>query len=100
LADAGEIEVIDPTHPLYGRRFPVHSVSHPPDGHGHVFVFYREHIHLRIPLAATNLAPGRRASHPTKFTLEAIQQLLSLMKEDESLCPIDPLVSGNGSPQS
>lgn len=70
----------DPTHPLYGRRFPVHSVSHPPHGYGHVVVVYREHIRLRLPLAATDLVPGRPASRPTKFTAEAIQELLALVK--------------------
>jgi hypothetical protein len=98
LGDAGEVEVIDPTHPLYGRSFPIHSISQPVNGPGHVFVIFREHMRLRIPLAATRLASGRLAAHPTKFTPEAIQQLLAFVKEYESPCLINPPLSGNDSP--
>jgi hypothetical protein len=32
------VEVTDPTHPLYGRRFAVLAISHPPQRPGHVVV--------------------------------------------------------------
>jgi hypothetical protein len=98
LADPGEIEVIDPTHPLYGRHFPIHSISHPVDGPAHVFVCQGDHVRLRIPLSATNLAPRRQLLRPTKFTLEAIQQMLALVKEWETPCNNDSPPSGNVSP--
>jgi hypothetical protein len=99
LADTGIVDVIDPTHPLYGRRFPIHSISHPTHGLGHVFVAYREHVRLRLPLAATNLAPCPRPAHPTKFTLESIRQFLALAQECQTSCPSDLPPSGNGCPQ-
>jgi hypothetical protein len=98
LADGSEIEVTDPTHPLYGRRFPVHSISHPVHGLGHVFVMYRQDVQLRIPLASTNLVACPRVTRPTKFTLVAIRQVLSLVKEWETPCLTDPQPSGNESP--
>jgi len=87
--------VIDPTHPLYGRRFPIHSLSHPCHGSGHVFVAYRDDIRLRIPLAATNLATGPPPARRAKFTLEAIAQFLLLVKECAPPCSTDPPPSGN-----
>src|SRR3954447_13697438 len=39
--DPEQVEVTDPSHPLYGRRFQVLSISHPPHGPGHVVVAYR-----------------------------------------------------------
>ena len=99
MAAADTVEVIDPTHPLYGQRFPIHSLSHPTHGLGHVFVVYQEQIRLHIPLAATNLAPCPRATHSTKLTLESIRQLLLLVKECTTSCRTDPPPSGNASPQ-
>jgi len=99
VASPEEVDVTDPSHPLYGRRFPVHSISHPAHGPGHVFVTYRGHVRLRIPLSATNLAPCPRRLPPTKFTPETIRQLLSLVKEWDTPCPTDPQPSGGASPQ-
>jgi hypothetical protein len=90
--------VTDPTHPLYGRRFPVLSISHPPQHPGHVVVAYRDYMRLRIPVQATDLAPGNAASLCTTFTRAALRELLSLVKECEGPCPSDPEASGTGSP--
>ena len=90
------VEVNDPTHPLYGRTFPIHSVSRPLHGPGHVCVFFREHIILRLPRDATNLV-CRHAPPPTKLTLEAIHNLLALVKECATLCPNNPRPSGTDS---
>src|SRR5207302_10287486 len=54
-----EIEVIDPRHPLFGRRFLLVSRTSSPHGPGHAFVPYREGMLLCIPLACTTLAPSR-----------------------------------------
>jgi hypothetical protein len=98
LAEGGTVEVTDPTHPLHGRRFPIHSVSRPARGPGHVFVVYREHVHLRIPVAATDLAPCPRPAHPAKFTLESIRHFVALAQECLSPCPNDPTPSGTSCP--
>jgi len=46
---------------LFGRRFRVVSVSHPPQRPGQVTVAYRKGMRLRIAALATNLAPSNVA---------------------------------------
>jgi hypothetical protein len=99
LADAGIVEVTDPTHPLYGRQFPIHSISHPGHGPGHVFVVYRENVHFRIPLTATNLSSCPRPTYSGKLTLESIRQFLLLVQEYDTPCPSNPTLSGTDSPR-
>lgn len=89
-----EIEVTDPTHPLFGRRFPVLSISSPPQGYGQVFVSYRDYMILRIPLLSTNLTPYRPAGQ-TKLCLEALTDLISLAEQCEVLCPSTLQQSGS-----
>jgi hypothetical protein len=79
-----EIEVTDPTHPLFGRRFPLLSVSSSPQSAGNALVAYRQYMVLRIPRAATNLAPTRPAGS-TKLTLQALHELISLAEQCEAL---------------
>src|SRR5205814_5353923 len=81
LAAQDVIEVIDPTHPLYRRRFPLLWLCQPPQGPGFVEVPYGEYIRLRLPLAATDRAPSPEALPRTKLTPAAIQQLIALGKE-------------------
>ena len=81
LTDDDLIEVVDPTHPLFGRRFRVVRLCSLPRGEGFVDVFYREHIRLRIPLDATDRATSVLAQRRTKVTLEGVQQLIALAKE-------------------
>ena len=51
-----EIEVTDPSHPLFGRRFRVRHISRQPNRPGYVYVSYRSFMTLRIPVPATELA--------------------------------------------
>jgi hypothetical protein len=97
-ADLEEVEVTDPTHPLFGRRFPILSISHPPHYPGHVFVAYREGVCLRIAVAATNLGLARSSRPCTKLTRAALLDLLCLVKECAASCPDQPNASGPGSP--
>jgi hypothetical protein len=90
--------VTDPTHPLFGRRFRVVSISHPPQRPGQVTVAYRKGLRLRIPVLATNLAPRNAAPAPSKFTRAALLDLLSLVKECEASWLDHPSASGPGSP--
>jgi hypothetical protein len=92
--------VTDPSHPLFGRRFRVVSISHPPHRPGHVTVAYRDGMRLRIPVPATRLALGSTAPPRTKLTREALLDLLSLLKECEDSCPAQPSASGPGSPSA
>ena len=88
----------DPTHPLFGRRFPVLSVTRPPGRPGHVLVAYRHGTRLRIPVPATDLAPRAPALPRTKLTRAALLDLLSLVKECEGSCPDRRSASGTNSP--
>jgi hypothetical protein len=90
--------VTDPTHPLFGRRFRVVSISHPPRGPGHVIVAYRDGMRLRIPVLATNLVPGNLSLSRSKLTRAALLDLFSLVKECEGSCPGQRNASGTGSP--
>jgi hypothetical protein len=90
--------VTDPTHPLYGRRFPVLSISHPPQRPGHVVVAYRSFMRLRIPVQATNLTADNGRLLRTTFTRAALLELLALTKECLGTCTDHPGTSGNGSP--
>jgi hypothetical protein len=82
--DRTEIEVNDPTHPLYRRRFPLISVSSPLHGPGFAFVSYRDNMVLRLPVAATTLAPSRPVIS-TKLTPDAIKELLTIAEDCEAL---------------
>jgi hypothetical protein len=79
--------VTDPTHPLFGRRFRIVSISHPPHRPGHVTVAYRDGMRLRIPVPATSLASVSVAAARTKLTRDALLGLLSLLKECAAPCP-------------
>jgi hypothetical protein len=90
--------VTDPTHPLFGRRFPVLSITHPPGRPGHVLVAYRSGTRLRIPVLATDLAPDVPPLPRTKLTRAALLDLLSLVQECDGSCPDPPSAFGAGSP--
>jgi hypothetical protein len=97
LIDPDLIEVVDPTHPLFGRSFQVVWLCSLPRGAGFVDVFYREHIRLRIPLSATDRATSLLARRGTKVTLEGIHELIALAKECQSSCRNNPPSSGRNS---
>jgi len=84
--DLTEIEVTDPTHPLFGRRFPLLSAYPQAPTATHVFVTYQGCMVLRIPRAGTNLLPQLpRVS--TTLTSHAITDLIALAEQCEVLCP-------------
>ena len=88
----------DPSHPLYGRRFAVLSISHPPQRPGHVIVAYRGFMRLRLPVPATSLTADNRRRSRTTFTRAALVELLALAKECAGTCTGHPEASGKGSP--
>jgi hypothetical protein len=89
--------VTDQTHPLFGRRFQVISVSTPLNTSGHVFVRYREKAVLQIPITATNLAPSPITTR-TKLTSQALEEFISLANQYEVLCQSNHRTSGDDSP--
>ena len=84
-----EIEVSDPTHPLFGHRFALISVSSPLHGPGSAFVSYREYMVLRLPVASTTLALSRPVIS-TKLTPDAIKELLTIAEDCEALNALSP----------
>jgi hypothetical protein len=91
-----EIEVTDPRHPLYGRRFPLFALGRSARSRGFAVVVYREPMRLRIPLSATNLGPPR-STPSSKLTLASVTELLTLTQHCEALCPLPPTPSGTTS---
>jgi len=90
-----EIDVTDPTHPLFGRRFRVLSVATPLSSAGSVIVNYGKEMHLRIPWAATSLAsPGQTPA--VKLTVASVTELVTLANDYELLCLSPRKASGGG----
>src|SRR3982751_722503 len=75
-----EIEVTDPGHPLFGRRFPVVSVSgsRASGAVGHALVAHRGRALLKLPLAATSLVPRPPDAGLSKLSVEAMRELIDL----------------------
>ena len=97
--DLGEVEVTDPGHPLFGRRFALVSTCPRPHSVGYIFVAYRDTMVLRIPQAATSLVTPPPEPQPlTKLTSHAITELISFAEQCEVLCPATQPNSGTDSP--
>jgi hypothetical protein len=79
------VEVTDPTHPLFGRRFEILSVHDAPGLVRHVHVSYRGHMHIRIELQATDLAPSAPSLPATKLISQAVIELAQLAGQCEVL---------------
>ena len=88
LDDLTEVEVTDPGHPLFGRRFVLLSARPRSHSMGYIFVAYRDTMVLRIPQTATDLVSPPLESAPlSKLTSHAITELVSLAEQCEVLCP-------------
>jgi hypothetical protein len=100
---ASTVEVVDPTHPLYGRQFPLLRSSTTLTGPGFVWVVYRDFMQLRLPLAATNLAPAFPQVRTT-FSEQAIVDLLTLAgawgvwEAGKDVCRLPRALSGGDCP--
>ena len=94
-ADAGDgyVDVTDPTHPLYQRKFEILFVSRGDCGTAFVTVRYRGDSATRIPLHSTSLSDLGQDAIRSKLTARAGAELLALVKEYE-LCPRQPRKSG------
>jgi hypothetical protein len=96
------VEVVDPTHPLFGRSFPL--VARTGGGSqdrsaGCLLVSYRDSILIKLPLAATHLCSIAAPAARTKLNAEAVQQLLAFVKEYEPPCPSSLKPSGRVCPR-
>ena len=78
IDDLTEVEVTDPGHPLFGRRFVLLSTRPRAHSMGYLFVAYRDTMVLRIPQTATDLvAPPPESAPLSKLTSQAITELMS-----------------------
>src|SRR3954471_18952416 len=78
-----QITITDPAHPLYGRSFPLVSVSGSQHGTGHAYVDDHGRAMLRIPIRATSLRPAVPDLPTSKLSLEAIRKLVRLAASHE-----------------
>ena len=92
-----EIEVTDPRHPLFGRRFEIRSISRQPGKPAQLLVRYKDHMQLRIPISVTSLAPNIVTTAYTKLSFSAVGELLAFVKESDALCQEIQRISGQGS---
>jgi len=90
------VEVTDPTHPLYQRKFDLVSVPSGGTGTSYLIVRYRGSLSLRIPLRCTSLSDLVQHAVRSKLTANAARELLTLVKECES-CARQPRKSGRTS---
>jgi len=73
--------VVDAAHPLYGRRFPLISLSHSSRGSRQALVAYQKDILIRIPVGATNLCALPPNLTKTKLSFDAVSELLDLARQ-------------------
>ena len=101
IGDVIEVEVTDLRHPLFGQRFAVVSVSRSrATRDGHVLVAYQGHVQLRLPVAATSLAPRLPDGGLSKLTVEAVEELIALAGDSGVLpCSSDPNAFGDAPPK-
>ena len=90
-----EVEVTDPTHPLFGRRFLVIAVTRTLQSGSYARVDYRPGNPLVLPLGVTSLPPGPADGRArTKLTPEALAELVAVAGESEAACPSNPETCG------
>ena len=93
VAASEEVEVVDPCHPLYGRRYRLISIGNESTTRGackesFARVHYRFGLTLLLPLGVTNLErKGLPRAAPTKLSLDALQDLIALAEESGGTCP-------------
>ena len=88
-----EFEVTDLRHPLYGRRFRVHSATGGDASTARVYVHDSKGRRLMILREATRLSVLGRGAPSARLNTSAVEEFLALVKEYE-LCPSPPATSG------
>ena len=94
-----EIEVIDPMHPLYGRKFEIAYISSRQSDNRFVSVIYCVDMYLNIPISVTQLSiPASRLD--IKLTLESVTELISVVQRFDLPCLFPHELSGISSTQN
>jgi hypothetical protein len=100
IEETTEVEIIDPTHPLFGRRFRLLSVSTPLHNSSTVTVSYNGYMSLRIPLLSTNIVIVRPMQR-TKLTPESLNEFISTVGQWEgNICYMNQKESGEECPRN
>ena len=82
-----EVEVVDPVHPLYRRRFQVVSVIHESCSEPMVRVQWRFGLTLQLPLCVTDIGVyDEPCIIRTKLSVEALEDLVMLAEASEGAC--------------
>jgi len=90
-----EIEIVDPAHPLFGRRFRLLAVCGPVHPAARLRVAYGGGPFLTLPMAATDLAPRPPGTGaPCKLSVEALRDLLTVAGEPVAPCRSSPASYG------
>jgi hypothetical protein len=99
-ARSEQITITDPRHPLYGRSFPLISVTGLRHGNGHAYIDDRGRAVLRIPIEVTGLCLTRLALPFSKLSLEAIQDLVQVAFREDGIRRLDPQTAACPCPQA
>ena len=93
------MEIVDPAHPLFGRRFRLASPPGPIHPSAQIRLIFGSELVLTIPAAATDLLPPppQMCAAP-KLSVEALRDLLTVAGEAVAPCPSSPVRSGAASP--
>ena len=95
IDDLTEVEVTDPGHPLFGRRFVLLSTRPRSHSMGYLFVAYRDTMVLRIPQTATHwVSPPPAAVLLSTLPSHALTALIAFAEQCEGLCPAPQPNSG------
>ena len=80
-----KVEITDPKHPLYGRKFLLDSKRQEGSQEKRqVFVRNEDGYLLKVSVSSTSLAKSKPILS-TKLTLESIKEVVTLMEQSEQL---------------
>ena len=94
---AKTVQIIDPRHPLWGKSFPLLSISEHLSHRSHVLVDFGKGVILRIPLLSTNLS-SNFFPPCCKISIFAVNELISLAKDCQFICHMNPEIFGEDFP--
>jgi hypothetical protein len=90
-----DIEVIDASHPLSGKRFRLISIERSTCRESCARVEWRFGLTLLLPLHVTNLGPRReRPTMQTRLSIEALEELVATAEGSEGTWPSSLGTSG------
>ena len=73
------IEVVDPTHPLYGKTLPLVGVTTRKSLGRAAIVWIRPDVERMVPLRATNLGGVPVPPSPCRLSMDSVERLLAVV---------------------